>query len=398
MSFSTLHTTHSRVSYKFPLLKIGYNHLINYPTPLNLNYSWNFGSLAGIMLASQMITGILLAMHYVGHVDMAFASVQRLMTDVPNGCIIRYAHANGASLFFIVVYIHVLRGIYYNSGNQPREIVWISGIVILLAMIITAFIGYVLVWGQDMAQNILNSLNLEIDFSYIKKSLKSLKQDLALKEDVLIFYILSTKQSIYCLQKENIKDIMAISVGTLLGDAHCEKRGNARLTIKQSILHKEWFDWLHKFYVEHGLCSDRKPQMRVLKSGYKYYKFNTYTNNIFNELHSLFYIKKDSKNVKYVNLEIYKYFEPKTLATWLCDDGTVRNGNSAFCTDSFSPNCIENLIYIVKSKFDINLIPYKHYKKYTRLQVDRKDMFKFVNLIKEHLHPSMHYKLGDFKV
>ena len=95
-----------------------------------------------------MITGILLAMHYVGHVDLAFASVQRIMTDVPNGCILRYAHANGASLFFVVVYTHVLRGIYYNSGNQPREIVWISGIVILLTMIITAFIGYVLVWGQ----------------------------------------------------------------------------------------------------------------------------------------------------------------------------------------------------------------------------------------------------------
>ena len=137
-----------RISYKFPLLKIGYQHLVAYPTPMNLNYSWNFGSLAGMMLASQLITGILLAMHYVGHVDMAFASVQRLMTDVPNGCILRYAHANGASLFFIVVYAHVLRGIYYNSATQPREIVWISGIVILLAMIITAFIGYVLVWGQ----------------------------------------------------------------------------------------------------------------------------------------------------------------------------------------------------------------------------------------------------------
>lgn len=137
-----------RIAYKFPLLKIGHQHLVNYPTPMNLNYSWNFGSLAGILLASQMITGILLAMHYVGHVDYAFASVQHLMTDVPSGMILRYAHANGASLFFTVVYLHVLRGVYYSSGNQPREIVWISGIVILLAMIITAFIGYVLPWGQ----------------------------------------------------------------------------------------------------------------------------------------------------------------------------------------------------------------------------------------------------------
>jgi ubiquinol-cytochrome c reductase cytochrome b subunit len=133
---------------KIQLLSVLNTHLVAYPTPMNLNWAWNGGSLAGIMLASQMLTGILLAMHYVGHVDYAFASVQHIMTDVPSGMILRYAHANGASLFFIVVYLHVLRGMYYGSGAQPREIVWITGVVILLVMIITAFIGYVLPWGQ----------------------------------------------------------------------------------------------------------------------------------------------------------------------------------------------------------------------------------------------------------
>ena len=123
-------------------------HLGVYPTPINLNWNWSWGSLSGLLLGSQIVTGILLAMHYVGHVDHAFASVQHLMVDVPSGVIIRYAHANGASLFFTVVYLHVLRGLYYSSGTQPREIVWISGVVILLLMIITAFIGYVLPWGQ----------------------------------------------------------------------------------------------------------------------------------------------------------------------------------------------------------------------------------------------------------
>jgi ubiquinol-cytochrome c reductase cytochrome b subunit len=123
-------------------------HLGVYPTPMNLNWNWSWGSLSGLLLGSQIVTGILLAMHYVGHVDHAFASVQHLMVDVPSGVIIRYAHANGASLFFTVVYLHVLRGLYYSSGTQPREIVWISGVVILLLMIITAFIGYVLPWGQ----------------------------------------------------------------------------------------------------------------------------------------------------------------------------------------------------------------------------------------------------------
>lgn len=137
-----------RIHYKIQLFNVLNQHIVGYPTPINLNWSWNWGSLAGLLLSTQMITGILLAMHYVGHVDYAFASVQHLMTDVPSGMLLRYAHANGASLFFTVVYFHILRGLYYGSGSQPREMVWISGVVILLAMIITAFIGYVLPWGQ----------------------------------------------------------------------------------------------------------------------------------------------------------------------------------------------------------------------------------------------------------
>jgi ubiquinol-cytochrome c reductase cytochrome b subunit len=137
-----------RLYNKIQVLKVLNQHLGVYPTPINLNWNWSWGSLSGLLLGSQIVTGILLAMHYVGHVDHAFASVQHLMVDVPSGLILRYAHANGASLFFTVVYLHVLRGIYYSSGNQPREIVWISGVVILLLMIITAFIGYVLPWGQ----------------------------------------------------------------------------------------------------------------------------------------------------------------------------------------------------------------------------------------------------------
>jgi ubiquinol-cytochrome c reductase cytochrome b subunit len=137
-----------RINHKLGPLKVLNAHLIAYPTPMNLNYFWNWGSLAGIILGAQIVTGILLAMHYVSHVDHAFASVVHLMYDVPSGMILRYAHANGASLFFTVVYMHILRGIYYSSGNQPRELVWITGVVILLVMIITAFIGYVLPWGQ----------------------------------------------------------------------------------------------------------------------------------------------------------------------------------------------------------------------------------------------------------
>lgn len=119
-----------------------------YPTPSNLNYFWNFGSLAGICLGIQIISGIFLAMHYTPHIDLAFNSVEHIMRDVNYGWLIRYMHANGASMFFIVVYIHIFRGLYYGSYAAPRELVWIVGSLILVLMMATAFMGYVLPWGQ----------------------------------------------------------------------------------------------------------------------------------------------------------------------------------------------------------------------------------------------------------
>ena len=135
-----------------PLLNVVQNHLISYPTPSNLTGNWNWGVLAGLCLVLQILTGIFLAMHYTAHVDLAFHSVQHLMRDVPNGWLLRYLHQNGQSLFFIVVYMHIFRGLYYTSYSQPREAVWLIGVIILLLMILTRFIGYVLPWGFQ-AQN-----------------------------------------------------------------------------------------------------------------------------------------------------------------------------------------------------------------------------------------------------
>lgn len=145
----TFYTPMKRLSFlKQPLLETVNDHLIDYPTPSNLSYWWGFGSLAGICLILQIASGIFLAMHYTPHVDLAFVSVEHIMRDVSGGWFLRYMHANGASMFFIVVYLHLLRGLYYGSYSSPRELVWIVGVVILLLMILTAFIGYVLPWGQ----------------------------------------------------------------------------------------------------------------------------------------------------------------------------------------------------------------------------------------------------------
>lgn len=133
---------------RLPIFTLLNHELRDYPTPKNLSYMWNFGSLAGVMLIVMMLTGIFLAMNYVPNVNLAFDSVERIMREVNYGWLIRYLHMNGASMFFIVVYIHMFRGLYYGSFKAPRELLWMIGVVILLLMMATAFMGYVLPWGQ----------------------------------------------------------------------------------------------------------------------------------------------------------------------------------------------------------------------------------------------------------
>ena len=148
MSDKTMNPVMQWIDYRLPIFTLINHELHEYPTPKNLNYWWNFGSLAGIVLVVMLVTGIVLAMHYTAHVDLAFGSVERIMRDVNYGWLIRYIHMNGASMFFIIVYIHMLRGLYFGSYQAPRELLWMIGVFILLAMMATAFMGYVLPWGQ----------------------------------------------------------------------------------------------------------------------------------------------------------------------------------------------------------------------------------------------------------
>lgn len=143
------HSAKNLTLLKQPVLSVVNAHLIAYPTPSNLNYFWGLGSLAGICLVIQIATGVFLSMHYTPEVNLAFSSVEHIMREVEGGYILRYCHANGASLFFLVVMIHILRNLYYGSYYAPREAVWIMGVVILFLMIATAFMGYALPFGQQ---------------------------------------------------------------------------------------------------------------------------------------------------------------------------------------------------------------------------------------------------------
>ncbi len=151
---------------RLPVIRMAYDTILEYPTPRNLNYMWTFGGILTFCLGVQIVTGIVLAMHYAPDTTVAFDSIEHLMRDVNYGWLMRYTHAVGASMFFIAVYLHIFRGLYYGSYKAPREVLWIIGVLIFLAMIATAFMGYSLVWGQmsfwavTVITNLFSSLEL----------------------------------------------------------------------------------------------------------------------------------------------------------------------------------------------------------------------------------------------
>ncbi|MFZ1964273.1 MAG: cytochrome b N-terminal domain-containing protein [Roseiarcus sp.] len=133
---------------RLPIMGLVHSSFVAYPVPRNLNYLWTFGAILAFMLVAQIVTGVVLAMHYVPSATLAFASVERIMRDVNYGWLIRYLHTNGASLLFFAAYVHIFRGLYYGSYKAPREVLWILGVIIYLLMMATAFMGYVLPWGS----------------------------------------------------------------------------------------------------------------------------------------------------------------------------------------------------------------------------------------------------------
>jgi ubiquinol-cytochrome c reductase cytochrome b subunit len=133
---------------RLPLPRLVHDSFVAYPVPRNLNYAYTFGGILSIMLVAQILTGVVLAMHYAADTTLAFDAVEKIMRDVNSGWLLRYLHATGASFFFVAVYVHIFRGLYYGSYKAPRELLWILGCIIYLLMMATAFMGYVLPWGQ----------------------------------------------------------------------------------------------------------------------------------------------------------------------------------------------------------------------------------------------------------
>ncbi len=146
--YQPTHPVMKWIERRLPIFGLVHSSFVAYPTPRNLNYWWTFGAILSLMLGVQVLTGVILAMHFTPNADLAFKSVEQIMRDVNYGWLMRYMHASGASMFFLAVYIHMFRGLYYGSYKEPREILWILGVIIYLLMMATGFLGYALPWGQ----------------------------------------------------------------------------------------------------------------------------------------------------------------------------------------------------------------------------------------------------------
>jgi ubiquinol-cytochrome c reductase cytochrome b/c1 subunit len=159
---------------RLPLIGLMHSSFVAYPTPRNLNYWWTFGAILSLMLGVQILTGVILAMHFTPEATMAFHSVEIIMRDVNYGWLMRYMHASGASMFFLAVYIHMFRGLYYGSYKEPREILWILGVIIYLLMMATGFLGYALPWGQMSFWGATVITNLFSAIPYVGESIVTL--------------------------------------------------------------------------------------------------------------------------------------------------------------------------------------------------------------------------------
>lgn len=346
-----------------PVLTVVQNHLVRYPTPSNLNGNYNWGVQAGLCLVLQILTGIFLAMHYTAHVDLAFHSVQHQMRDVPNGWLLRYLHANGASLFFIVVYMHQFRALYYTSYAQPREFVWLVGVVILQVMILTAFIGYVLPWGRHLP---------EMSFPLYACAFFTPR--------VLAFKRIGPHNY----------DTICFLYGALLSDRHAEKHGNGtRVSFHHSTKQNSFLYWKQRFLAERGYCTNipHKPTKIIGKDGLIYYsiKFHTFSFRSFGWLHEAFY----ENNVKKVPRNVADFQSPLAQAVWIMMDGNYNGYGIRLYCNRFSKRDKNFLREILLLKYGIVTT-----QSSSIIYIPKRSFTELKRIVEPYFEKSMLYKLG----
>lgn len=365
-----------------PLLSLVNSYVVDSPQPANISYMWNFGSLLATCLGLQLVTGIILAMHYTPNVDLAFISVEHIMRDVNYGWLLRYMHANGASFFFIFVYLHIGRGLYYGSYRAPRTLTWSIGVIIFILMMATAFLGYVLPYGQM-------SLWGELAPWGLKETIV-----MFLYTPILLFFVPRTKAE-KRIGPHNL-NVISIIVGSLLGDSYAEKHGNGtRITFYVESKNIDYLIFLWEIFNLHGYCSDKKPTplKRTSKGSVRYVaRFKTFVFSSLDFIRESFYVN----GVKIVPRSIIEtYFSAQSLAIWLMDDGSRVGKALKLSTNCFTHEDNLWLADFLTKKYGIKVsvqsagVPGQYH-----LYVWEQSMPLLKDIVLPYMHKSMYYKLG----
>lgn len=379
-----------RIFKSHPLLKLVNSYIIDSPQPSNLSYLWNFGSLLAFCLIIQIVTGVTLAMHYNPSVLEAFNSVEHIMRDVNNGWLIRYLHSNTASAFFFIVYLHIGRGLYYGSYRAPRTLVWTLGTVIFILMIVTGFLGYVLPYGQMSLWGFTNKPQMYYLFNFLIPLLLITPIYLGIKPKV------NRLKGMYRIGPHN-KEILSIIFGSLLGDAHAEKRlmgVGTRISFFQEAVHVEYLIYLHKFLSSLGYCNTKIPVItsRLGTKGKlrKIVRFSTWTYTSFNWIQDLWYENK----IKRVPNCIAEYLTPLALAIWIMDDGAKVSKGLKLCTNSFTYSECLILIKALDDNFNLKVsVQSAGSKDQYILYIWKESMNDLRNIVSPYFIPEMKYKL-----
>jgi len=377
-----------RIFKSHPLLKLVNSYIIDSPQPSNLSYLWNFGSLLAVCLIIQIITGVTLAMHYNPSVSEAFNSIEHIMRDVNNGWLIRYLHSNTASAFFFLVYLHIGRGLYYGSYRAPRTLVWTIGTVIFILMMATAFLGYVLPYGQMSLWGLYLKPQMFNFCLFLYFLLISPISEITASIKVIRL------KGIYRIGPHN-KDVLSIIFGSLLGDSHGEKRLKGlgtRFSFSQEDSHVEYLLYLHKHISEWGYCNTKIPVIttRLGKKGKlrKIVRFSTWTYTSFNWIHDIWY--KDG--IKRIPDCIGEYLTPLALAILIMDDGS--KVGLKFCTNSFTYNDCLKLILVLNDNFNIKAsIQSTGSKDQYIIYVWKQSMNNLRDIVLPYIIPEMKYKI-----
>jgi ubiquinol-cytochrome c reductase cytochrome b subunit len=375
-----------------PILGLLNSYMVDSPQPANISYLWNFGSLLAMCLGIQILTGVFLAMHYIPSVDMAFISVEHIMRDVNYGWAVRYTHANTASFFFIFVYMHIGRGIYYGSYRSPRILPWSIGVVILVLMM--GLLG--------------PNCNFELLYS----------DSLCLEMSTLPF-ILPSYKALSRIGPHNIQPLEII-IGGMLGDFWSHKipgkiLPSVRFNIDQSLSNSGYIFHLWRILSELGYIGSNEPALYLRAANKKSLKSNVYSNPMemaseFNLrlslftftslawIHDGFYHNVNGKQIKRVPEWIHLYLTPLAISHWFMQDGSRQAGQGvSFATNSFTHEDTIRLAELLTSMYGLKTSVVKTSKEgQWRISIWKRSMPDFVRIVGPHMSLSMHYKLEGY--